>query len=347
MSHPTSFPTPSRTPANSQPAAHHPPRLGETASHAGIPMEGAQPPSNTPRSGISTEQFYQPIPRVSSKAGNPTSSLRLERRRIPESLLSNLSNDGSFDDRLRLYRPPPPWSVLEDTLLDLRDQETRAKQERQSAAAEKKDGEPAVVDMNSARAARVKRELERVVVEAAKRRKVVEVEDEIEQDDSRLPLHNRYSRSAIPAIPMSNLSISSSSSSTHPPQPLVNESTSRNPFRRRHRSFPTSAPVPIASASASPSSVDNDIPMQNSATNNPGISDDGPKTKIKPLVPISSLVVPTLTPEMKEVRKKEAAESTGTKTKSATKTPGSVKNSKSPHGSSHGQFDWKSWGKPA
>ncbi|KAF8902098.1 hypothetical protein CPB84DRAFT_1846509 [Gymnopilus junonius] len=311
-------------------------QLGEPAARTGVAMGTAL---NSAQTGISTDQFYKRIPRVSSKTGNPTSSLRLERRRIPESLLSSLNND---DDCLRLYRPPPPWSALEETLLILQEQEARAKQQRvwqrQSAAAEKQDGEWAVVDMNSARAARVKRELERVVEEAAKRRKATDVEYEIEQG---LRLNNRYSRSAIP---MSNLSISSASSSPAiPPQPLVTESTSKNPFRRRHRSFPaSSAPVPVGSASASPSSVDNDIPMQ-TPVSGPGVPNDGTKSQNKLLVPISSLVVPTLTPEMK----KGAAENNGKKMKSTSKTPGNVRNSKSSDNSSQSQFDWKSWGKPA
>ncbi|PPR06668.1 hypothetical protein CVT26_001210 [Gymnopilus dilepis] len=340
---------------SSLPSSSRASAAAEMASHSTGPANGDRAPSTSARPAVPTEQFYKSVPRVSSKEGNPNSSLRIERRRIPETLLSSMSKEGTFDDRLRLYRPPPPWSALDDTLSDLREQEARARQERewqrQNAAAERQDGQLAVVNMNNARAARVKRELERVVEEAAKRRKVLDVEDEIEDDDTRLPLPSGHSRPIVSAIPMSNLSISSSSSNP-PPQPLVTESTARNPFRRRRKSFPASSCLPASNSTrASPSSVDSDTPMQGPPSTAPSPSDEDTRPRNKPLVPISSLVVPTLTPEMQETSRKEAAElSSGKKTKPTTRSPNTTRTPKASGASgpsnNHGQFDWKSWGKP-
>lgn len=96
--------------------------------------------------------------------------------------------------------------------------------------------ELAMVDMSSARAARVKRELDEVVQKAAKRRKLEFTEVAVATGGDRA----RMARA---------------STGTSAVQPLVSESTSRNPFRRQRPSAPSHIPTSLlSSVSASSSS---------------------------------------------------------------------------------------------
>lgn len=270
-------------------------------------------------------------------------------------IAERMSDLNSFDVHLRLYRAPPAWSALEDALSRMKEEESLRKRQMEIAAASRArggDGELAMVDITSSRAARVKRELDAVVQAAAKRRKLdYAVEDAVSGGISGTTT-GRFSRPSFSA--------GSASSVLLPIQPLVNESTSRNPFRRRHPPAPGSIPASLLSPASSGSTSHTNIndqddqdedededtiydmddnndyhndshdstkaqatiatprvqPLEKPTNANGSGTGTVSASKTKPMIPISAVKVPILPSEMRqEALARERKESSGSVTK--------------------------------
>ncbi|KDR81602.1 hypothetical protein GALMADRAFT_135025 [Galerina marginata CBS 339.88] len=360
----------------------------------------AAPTLLTSTSVASTDQFYGSFPRATQRhkreSTTSTSSSLLLRgpRRVSESL--ERANDlgvqalDDLDRNLRLYRHPPPWSALSEALVHLRSEEARSRQCRtwnrlSTASAIAREGEGggamAVVDMTSEKAARAKRELERVMEEAnARARKVRKVlpeegADEIEEGDEERGRYGRYKRSAAFGSKMPASSSSPISTSVLQPiqPPMVAEPTSRNPFRRHLAASDSISTSPLATtiATKSPEIANSTVllkPLSAKPRSNVGtgvVATSLPKTNAKlaptptpipkPMIPISAVKVPVLPPEMqKEALKRERKEtlsagpvkrkkSISMENRRLSGPTSGTSNSKASKGG--GKFDWKTWGK--
>ena len=202
---------------------------------------------------VSSNRFYQPLPRLPRRPNRPTS--------VSSALGSHLSDsvkptDSSRckDDLLMLYRDPPVWSALNAAVTRKCSEEAASSQHREWQRMRPVNG-MAVVDMNSAKATRLRQRLgefiEREVTN--KRQKVHNCEHE----------PNNQTRFLVPAPADPPIFV--------PVQP----SQSRNPFKKHS--------VQIES---------NEIPMSRPRGHKQLSTVEA--TSAKPVIPISAIKIPVL-----------------------------------------------------
>ncbi|KAH9484287.1 hypothetical protein JR316_0003768 [Psilocybe cubensis] len=394
----TPTPRPS-TSTNARRVLHHPPRFPNsefTSDQTNFQSESVSGTANARGAEASTHGARArvlKVPRLnmharamyassSSSSGSRTASSRIPLPMVPVTSLepikpkpkrptvvstSTISPSNTFDAKLKLYRTPPAWATLDDALQEQKAQAEKRKQQMHAAATSSRR-EVAMVDMSSARAARVKRELDEVVQKAAKRRKLedLEVAEPAREKGTRASIGN-----GAGIVP-----------------PLVNESTSRNPFRRRPcTSAPSHVPTSLLSSKSASSissshtrvgdrdedagyldededeetvyigggekddEIDNDFNDDTDLGTTPGSSKTNSSTKPsarksidgKVLTPIMDMKIPVLPSEMrKEALARERKESGRSAGIAKSKPQG--KNASKTGRKSEGGFDWKTWG---
>lgn len=105
----------------------------------------------------SSNRFYQPLPRLPQRPSRPTSVSPALRGRLSDSTKPTGSSRCK-DDLLMLYRDPPVWSALNAVVTHKRSEEAASLQHREWQRM-RPANEMAVVDMNSAKATRLRQRL--------------------------------------------------------------------------------------------------------------------------------------------------------------------------------------------
>jgi hypothetical protein len=106
---------------------------------------------------VSSNRFYQPLPRLPQRPSRPTSVSPALRGRLSDSTKPTGSSRCK-DDLLMLYRDPPVWSALNAAVTHKRSEEAASSQHREWQRM-RPANEMAVVDMNSAKATRLRQRL--------------------------------------------------------------------------------------------------------------------------------------------------------------------------------------------
>ena len=159
---------------------------------------------------ISSDRFYQPLPRLRQRPNKPTSVSSALRGHLSDSTKPTGSSRCK-DDLLMLYRDPPVWSALNAAVTHKRSEEVASSQHRQRQRM-RPINEMAVVDMSSAKAMDLKQRLGEFI--------------EREVTNKRQRVHNCQHE------PDSQSHVGGASRSDPPTFAPVQPSQPRNPFKK-------------------------------------------------------------------------------------------------------------------
>jgi len=279
---------------------------------------------------VSSNRFYQPLPRLPQRPSGPTSASPALRGHLSDSTKPTGSSRCK-DDPLMLYRDPPMWSALNAAVTHKRSEEAASLQHREWQRM-RPVNEMAVVDMNSAKATRLRQRLGEFI-----EREVTNKQQRVHNCEHESNSQTHFGGST-PADPPASV----------PVQP----SQSRNPFQKH--------PGHIASSeNLMPKPMGHKQPLSTVEA-----------TSAKPLIPISAIKIPVLPLGVRKAalapenvgssghaganaRKKSKAGNSSLipeMTKDARRRGNHetlpVTKPRRERPSAGTAFDWKSWGKP-